>query len=353
MERVATRLVRYGWFLCVPALLAWVTTRYLVPPPPHDGWEALGWLGRAGVGQQLVLLAASFLLFTGLARAWRDRLPPRGWLAQPDRPAPQGRRARSVTVGDVLAIVAAAAVSLGLRAVVGQPYQVASASMLPTLMPGDTILVSKLGRAAVPRRGDVVVFRPDKELVIGFHPEDGAAAKLDDQLVKRVVGLPGDRIEMLAGIPIINGWQVPTCSVGTYLYLTADREVMGQLEVEFLEDRAYLTLHTVDSRSFDGFAVGPGEVFVLGDDRNASNDSRFWNDGRGAGVPVSSVLGQPWRVIGLDRDGRLDLGRFLQPLGTQVRLPGMDTAALEAKIRNCLKNRPKETWPPVRAPAQP
>jgi signal peptidase I len=260
--------------------------------------------------------------------------------------------------GDAFAVVAlavfAAAAAFVLRAGAVEPYRVLSGSMLPTLEPGDRVAGNRLayapagsdgGRARTPLRGDVVVFRSGR-VALG---REGVPAVM----VKRVIGLPGDRIVMRGGVPVINDWVVPFCDAGPYLFVTSEPEVLsirGRLRVEFLGERAYLTVQSM-TRAFDvPFVVPPGEVFVLGDNRSNSLDSRAWNEGRGGGVPGDAIEARAdWFVTGTHRSGDVDLGRLLQPLDTRSRalhVEGLDVQGAEEGVTRCLSSRPAVTLPP-------
>jgi signal peptidase I len=333
-------LVRAWWFVLCPLLASFAVMRWLIPPPALIGPGFWGTVALLDTWPSLVLAVGLFLVFTVLARVWRDRLPLGHHLGSEPAAAPANGAGRWLAPVALVALPAAAA--LLLRSGVGQLYQVEGASMLPTLIPGDTILMSKLamGGGQSPRRGDLVVFRSGPE-------QRGGDGEVPERLVKRVIGVPGDHITMRGGIPSINGWEVPHCDAGTYIRYAADGTLVARLLVEFIDERAYLAVHVPGTVSFAGYDVKPGEVFVLGDDRSNSDDSRSWNGGHGAGVSLTAIEGRPWRVVGADRDGHVDWGRFLQRPGLQLRVEGVDVRALEEGIERCLHERPQRASPPL------
>jgi signal peptidase I len=229
-------------------------------------------------------------------------------------------------------------------------FRIVGPSMLPTLEIGDRVLANRLAyglsipfRKAlafrkVPRRGDLVVFRAE-----GLAGADGPQS-----LVKRVIGVPGDRVSFDQGSLLINDWRVPSCDAGPYVDVAGKLTIRGRLTVEYLEDRTYLTVRKPLEKAFPGYVVKPGEVFVVGDDRGMSSDSRIWNEGRGAGVPIDILEGRVSRVLfGARPDGRLDFSRLLAPpLDLKVRLPGFDLHKTEERIKDCLARRPVTTVPP-------
>jgi signal peptidase I len=200
-------------------------------------------------------------------------------------------------------IVIAFIVALGVRIVLVQPFHIPSASMDPTLTPGDYVLVDKTaygwsrhalplsaplfsGRLAgrLPARGDVLVFKL---------PADGRT-----DYVKRVIGLPGDRIEMRDGVVLLNERTLAHDALGV-LELPdgygATRRIKRFRE-RLPDGRSYITLDSVDNGALDTtrpVTVPSGHVFVMGDNRDESRDSReivgF--------VPVENLVGRVRIVV--------------------------------------------------------
>jgi signal peptidase I len=185
--------------------------------------------------------------------------------------------ARRLRRGLTLAVVALA-LALLLRAFVLQAFWIPTASMEPTLVPGDRVLVSKLAtRVGGVHRGDVVVFEdprlepgPDGNPLSAFLRWAlgglGLARPAGQDFVKRVIALPGESWEMRRGVVYIEGRRL---------------------------DEPYLD-PTVDTRSFGPAIVPPGRLFVLGDNRTRSGDSRFTQLGY---VPRDKVVGRAVAVI--------------------------------------------------------
>lgn len=220
--------------------------------------------------------------------------------------------------------------TLTVRTFVLQAYKLPSGSMSPTLRTNDHVMVDMTAFHAPPRRGQLAVFP---------YPGDP-----EQEFVKRIVGLPGDRVELRDQHLWLNGEQVPFCRVGKAKLPDSDEWTEGgELEVEFLGDQAYLVFLQEgrgEDRVQGPWTVAAGEVFVLGDNRNNSSDSRAWNQGKGAGVPIPSLLGEPVVVwLAFASDGAVDWPRTGQPIGLP-RLGGW-MPELEAPLAQCLAQRGK------------
>lgn len=267
-------------------------------------------------------------------------------------------------------ILIAVGVALLLRAFVVEAFKIPSGSMLPTLQIQDHIFVNKFAYGPnvpftntrllpdlPPQRGDVMVFE---------YPDPNPRAPRQD-FIKRVIALPGDTLEVENGHPIINGWKVPRCRVGEYRFDEGEPgyEKQGVLYVEFLGDYSYLTLFE-DESATGGFGshrpvmqgpyrVEEGEVWVLGDNRNNSSDSRAWRNHRGAGVPFENIKGRALFVwLSFNNRGEDLLGvtwdrLFVDVMG-KPRLPREADRSLVEGIERCLAQRPADTTPPPPKP---
>ena len=188
----------------------------------------------------------------------------------------------------VSTLLIAVLIALAIRAFVIEPYRIPSGSMLPTLLIGDHLFVNKfvygikvpftdirLPGMHEPRRGDVVVFTVAKEGGQTF-PADRRPDLPTEQFVKRIVGLPGDRVEVIHDDVYINGEKMPS------------RPLKGEFRDEegdeLLENQAVLGDHTfitLDDPNVKFPSPGPrivaaGRYFMMGDNRDHSKDSRVW-----------------------------------------------------------------------------
>ncbi|TQF30983.1 signal peptidase I [Bradyrhizobium sp. UNPA324] len=206
------------------------------------------------------------------------------------------------------------------RFVLYQPFSIPSSSMAPTLMVGDYVFAVKYaygygrysvpfapswisGRilAADPEYGDIVVFRTAKDNSADY--------------VKRVVGLPGDRIQMRQGRLVLNDRPVTRVALEAKRAGTScggDDEAKVKRWRETLPNGAsYVTNDCIDSGYLDNtnvFTVPPGHVFVLGDNRDNSTDSRMPTFGF---VPMDNLVGKVTRIFwSLDEDGEPRMERL-------------------------------------------
>lgn len=213
-----------------------------------------------------------------------------------------------------------------LRSFLIEPFKIPSGSMIPTLLVGDFILVNKFTygiRLPIINQKVIDIGEPERGDVMVFHyPRDPSI-----DYIKRVVGLPGDVISYRDKQLTINGKAVPMEAAGDYQYvetglnfLTADKseEMLGQHRHAVLTVRNDPTYEPMRVEDFpgrencqhedDGFTckVPAGHYFMLGDNRDRSNDSRYWGF-----VPDKLIVGKAfliwWNFDNLKRIGsRID-----------------------------------------------
>lgn len=196
-----------------------------------------------------------------------------------------------------------------LRSFLAEPFRIPSASMMPTLLIGDFLLVNKFTygiRLPVinqkiidigePKRGDIVVFRFPKDPTVDY--------------IKRVIGLPGDKVSYYNKKLMINDMPAEQLSLGIYQGVGQGSDMTGS---ELLEENLAGVEHKIlirkESPTVEGsYVIPPGNYFVMGDNRDNSNDSRYWGT-----VPEENLVGKAFFIwmswdwehkgIGFDRIG--------------------------------------------------
>jgi signal peptidase I len=201
-------------------------------------------------------------------------------------------------------LIEAFVIALVVRTVLFQPFNIPSGSMVPTLEVGDYLFVSKYaygysnyslplspdlfsGRifGSAPKRGDVVVFK---------FPRDPS-----QDFIKRVIGLPGDKIQMKSGRLFINGEMVPRVPIDKL----PESDFTGRVHdvATYRETLPGGVSHTIievegDNGPYDNtgvYEVPPDNYFMMGDNRDNSTDSRVSPDDNGVGfVPYQNLVGR-------------------------------------------------------------
>jgi signal peptidase I len=173
----------------------------------------------------------------------------------------------------ILIVAVALGLALGIQAFLVKPYRIPSESMVPTLEVGQRVLVNRIGeRFGDPSVGDVVVFHPpagaEQDNTCGSGPppegqvcDQPTAEKADVNFIKRVVAGPGDRIAIEDGHVIRNGKRQEESFI---------RECGGGSDCDFPRE----------------VTVPADHYFMMGDNRGASDDSRFWGP-----VPRDWIIG--------------------------------------------------------------
>jgi signal peptidase I len=218
------------------------------------------------------------------SRAEYDRMLAPGWGLPPVEPAPEPPRHRSrnpvdrltqglphglrVTIDWIVTIVGAIAIVLAIKAWVVNPYRIPSSSMEPTLhcaKPAngcearfsDRVLANRfIYRFRDPKRGEIIVFETP--------PAARARCGAGGTFVKRLIGLPGDRIELRSEAGL------------SYVYINGKKL-----------DEPYIGKNRRDTRGPESYDVPQGQYFMMGDNRSQSCDSREWGT-----VPRDNLIGK-------------------------------------------------------------
>ena len=180
-----------------------------------------------------------------------------------------------------------------IRSFIGEPFKIPSGSMLPGFKIGDYLVVNKfsfglkvpvwgslLTPVSKPKRGDVVIFH---------YPVD---TKID--FIKRVIGLPGDHISYFNKKLTVNGQPIPT-KFEDHTIVVADspnRAVSVYQETNGKKTYKVINMPWVNTWNIHNIEVPKDMYFVMGDNRDNSEDSRFWGF-----VPAKNLVGKPEMVI--------------------------------------------------------
>lgn len=197
-------------------------------------------------------------------------------------------------------VIYALLIALGVRTVAYEPFNIPSGSMYPTLLVGDYLFVSKFsygyskhsllfslplisGRIweTLPERGDVAVFKK---------PTDNST-----DYIKRIVGLPGDQIQVIDGILNINGKPVERERAGVHVVTDnwGNRREIPRYVETLPNGKTHYILEESDTEVMDNtpiYSVPDGHVFGMGDNRDNSQDSRYLN--QVGFIPVENLVGR-------------------------------------------------------------
>ena len=203
-------------------------------------------------------------------------------------------------IDNVKTIIYAGLIAVGIRTIAFEPFNIPSGSMIPTLLIGDYLFVSKYSygysRYSLPFSPNLFSGR-----ILGHLPDRGDVAVFkwprDNQTdyIKRIVGLPNDRIQMKSGQLYINGALVPRQDLGNY---TADEQGTRTVARLFNETLPNGRKHELLKMYEEGglnttpeYRVPEGHVFAMGDNRDNSSDSRDPTGGVGF-VPLENLVGR-------------------------------------------------------------
>jgi signal peptidase I len=248
--------------------------------------------------------------------------------AKPSADAGPARRPAGGLWEQISTLLIAILIALCIRAFVIEPYRIPSGSMLPTLLIGDHLFVNKfiygiklpfsdlrLPGLRAPERGDVVVFTVAKRgmetMPADRHPELGT-----EQFVKRIIGLPGDRLTFRGGRVYVNGEPFEARPLGETFVddgggaLDVSEVTLGARRFRILDDP-----HVVLPNPVETLTVPPDRYFLMGDNRDHSKDSRIWGT-----VRLAEIKG-PAFILYWSWDFNGGWGELLNPL-TLVELFG-------------------------------
>ncbi len=180
-----------------------------------------------------------------------------------------------------------------LRSFLGEFFQIPSGSMLPDYLIGDYLYVNKFAygihipvwntellKVGQPQRGDVIIFN---------YPVD---TQVD--LIKRVIGVPGDHVSYVNKMLTVNGVPVPTKFLGNRIVEGGPENQAVQEYQEIINGKTHTLMNApwLPAHDFKNLIVPKGEYFVMGDNRDFSEDSRYWGL-----VDQKYLVGKPEMVV--------------------------------------------------------
>jgi signal peptidase I len=214
-------------------------------------------------------------------------------------------KAKDTIWDNVKALIYAVLLAVLIRTLWLQPFHIPSGSMIPTLLIGDNLFVSKTAygysRYSIPFGGYINYF---SGRIWGAEPKLGEIAVFrpvvdpDTDFIKRVVGLPGDRVQMKEGILHINDVPCPIEPHGEYVTVNDDGSILRA--AQFIETLPNGLKHLIIKQAlpfgkgtYDNtpvYVVPPGHYFMVGDNRDGSNDSRA--QGIVGYIPYENLVGR-------------------------------------------------------------
>ena len=214
-----------------------------------------------------------------------------------------------------------------IRGFIFEPFRIPSGSMMPTLLVGDFLFVSKYSYGnrlpltdwffwqKDPERGDIAVFKNSRSDLPGSFFGFG-----DPMFIKRIIGMPGDRVEYRNKQLFINGEAQELRPIGEYTYTDGgDNERVTQHVIETLGDVKHDTLleYAVPGLDVREMVVPKDMFVVVGDNRDNSKDSRFWSYPNWGFVPREDLMGRAEFIfLSLDKGFKPRVERMFDTLRT-------------------------------------
>ncbi|MCZ6624855.1 MAG: signal peptidase I [Deltaproteobacteria bacterium] len=201
------------------------------------------------------------------------------------------RNIRHISRDLIIAVVISLPLTLCIKVYLVQAFRISSNSMAPALLQGDHLLVNKLGLFMDdPARGDVVIFNIARDQG-KLYPLELRPAAEHVQLVKRVIGMPGDVVEIREGRVYVNG--VPEDIEDTSEVIASSKGERAIVQQASLLNSSYRLLKSdgVGNWPSERIVIKPGRYFFLGDNRGWSYDSRHFGT-----VRREDIIGKAWLV---------------------------------------------------------